>query len=166
MYIQSLVNKYDNEEMNKWENEKMKNRNILIRCVLMLWMVCGGCHTASMVYAYDQSTQPSKSWGYQPVYQSTATTSYVPAAPTCQFHSTSVLIPAARGVGQPAVIANNTPRRSPWDGEPGDDDYPTGVVPDPVDMPVGDIPWLFILILAAGYLAFRYRKKSALIFSF
>jgi hypothetical protein len=33
-------------------------------------------------------------------------------------------------------------------------------------MPIGDTPWFFMLILAAGYLAFRYRKKSALIFSF
>ena len=38
------------------------------------------------------------------------------------------------------------------------------VVEDP--MPIGDTPWLFMLILAVGYLAFRYRKKSALIFSF
>ena len=140
--------------------EKMKNR--FIRHVLIL-LLCGFCHTAAFAYGYDRNDQ-SKAWGYQPVYQSTATTSYVSAAPTYQFRSTSSVYLTSSG--HPASYVpgqqNNGPRRirlsDPFEDEPGEDDYPTGVVPDPA--PIGDTPWLFLLLLSAGYLAFRYRKKN------
>ena len=140
--------------MNKWEIKKMKNRNILIRCVLMLWMVCGMCHTASFAYGYAPNAQ-SKNWGYQPVYQSTATTSYVAAAPTYQFRTTSAYI-SASGESEPynPMIGSSGPRRG-W-GMPGGN--ATGEVND---APVGDSPWGFVLLLAAGYIAFRSRKKRA-----
>lgn len=143
--------------------EKMKNR--FIRQVLIL-LLCGFCHTAAFAYGYDRNDQ-SKAWGYQPVYQSTATTSYVSAAPTYQFRSTSSVYLTSSG--HPASYVpgqqNNGPRRirlsDPFD--PTDEDEPIGAV---TPQPVGDTPWLFLLLLAAGYLAFRYRKKTALIFSF
>ena len=54
-------------------------------------------------------------------------------------------------------------------GDPFDPDGP-GMgeveVEEEDPMPIGDTPWLFLLLLSAGYLAFRYRKKTALIFSF
>ena len=34
--------------MRKGGNEKMKNKFVLIRYVLMLWMLCGVCHTQSV----------------------------------------------------------------------------------------------------------------------
>ena len=146
--------------------EKMKNR--FIRHVLIL-LLCGFCHTAAFAYGYDRNDQ-SKAWGYQPVYQSTATTSYVSAAPTYQFRSTSSVYLTSSG--HPASYVpgqqNNGPRRirlsdpDPFEYDP-DEDNPLGEVDA---QPIGDTPWLFMLILAVGYLAFRYRKKSALIFSF
>ena len=154
MYIPSLVKKYDSE-MNKWENEKMKNRNILIRCVLMLWMVCGMCHTAAFAYGYAPNAQ-SNNWGYQPVYQSTATTSYVSAAPTYQFRTTSAYI-STSGASEPynPMSGPSGPRRGLIN--PGADDNPIGEVPDPA--PVGDTPWLLMLLLAAGYIAFRSIRR-------
>ena len=136
--------------------KKMKNR--FIRHVLIL-LLCGFCHTAAFAYGYDRNDQ-SKAWGYQPVYQSTATTSYVSAAPTYQFRSTSSVYLTSSG--HPASYVpgqqNNGPRRirlsDPFD--PTDEDEPIGAV---TPQPIGDTPWLFLLILAAGYLAFRYRKK-------
>ena len=143
--------------MNKWENEKMKNRNILIRCVLMLWMVCGMCHTAAFAYGYAPNAQ-SKNWGYQPVYQSTATTSYVSAAPTYQFRTTSAYISTSGG-SEPynPMSGPGGPRRGLAWTTPGLDDDPIGTVPDPA--PVGDTPWLLMLLLAAGYIAFRSIRR-------
>lgn len=145
--------------MNKWENEKMKNMNILIRCVLMLWMVCGMCHTAAFAYGYAPIAQ-SKNWGYQPVYQSasTATTSSSATAPTYRFRTTSAYI-SVSGASEPyrPMFSPGGPRRtSPWDWS--DDENAMGEVPDPV-VPVGDTPWLLMLLLAAGYIAFRSIRR-------
>ena len=124
--------------------EKMKNRNILIRCVLMLWMLCGMCHTASFAYGYAPDAQ-SKNWGYQPVYNSSF------AAPAYQFRTTSAYISASGG-SEPynPLSGPSGPRRGLIN--PGTDN-PIGEVDDP--MPVGDAPWLFLLLLAAGYTVCR-----------
>lgn len=130
--------------------EKMKNR--FIRHVLIL-LLCGFCHTAAFAYGYDRNDQ-SKSWGYQPAYNSSSV-----AMPTYRFHSTSVLIPTRDQSESAAWMPGNSrPRRvGEW---PGEEDDPTGVVPDPVDMPVGDIPWLFLLLLIVGYIALRSRRAK------
>lgn len=130
--------------------EKMKNRNILIRCVLMLWMLCGMCHTASFAYGYAPDAQ-SKNWGYQPVYQTSATTSYGAAAPTYQFRTTSAYISASGG-SEPynPMSGPSGPRRGLIN--PGADN-PIGEVDDPA--PIGDAPWIFLLLLAAGYTVCR-----------
>ena len=124
--------------------EKMKNRNILIRCVLMLWMLCGMCHTASFAYGYAPDAQ-SKNWGYQPVYNSSS------VAPTYQFRTTSAYISASGG-SEPYNPMSGPRRGSAWT-TPGIDDDPIGTVPDPA--PVGDTPWIFLLLLAAGYTVCR-----------
>lgn len=130
--------------------EKMKNR--FIRHVLIL-LLCGFCHTAAFAYGYDRNDQ-SKAWGYQQVYNSSSV-----AMPTYRFHSTSVLIPTQDQSESAAWMPGNSrPRRiGEW---PGDEDDPTGVVPDPVDMPVGDTPWLFLLLLIVGYIALRSRRAK------
>ena len=129
--------------------ERMKNR--FIRHVLIL-LLCGFCHTAAFAYGYDRNDQ-SESWGYQPVYNSSSV-----AMPNYQFRTTSVLIPARDQSESVAWMPGNSrPRRvGEW---PGEDDDPTGVVPDPV-VPVGDAPWLFLLLLIAGYLAYRLHLKK------
>ena len=148
----------------------------------MLWLLCGACYTQSVASAATYTPQYA-SWGYRPLY-STATTQtkvvgsgfghasattyqgiystanaavVATSSPTYSFRSTSVYIPAARGVGQPVILADNTPRRSAWD-DPGEEDDPTGVVPDPA--PLGDAPWLLLLLLVAGYVLFRPTKNS------
>ena len=120
-------------------------------------LLCGLCHTAAFAYGYDQNVQ-SKDWGYQPVYQSTATTSYVSAAPTYQFRTTSAYI-SASGASEPynPMSGPSGPRRGFAWTTPGIDDDPVGTVPDPV--PVGDSPWWFVLLLAAGYIAFRSLRR-------
>lgn len=164
--------------------EKMKNR--FIRHVLLL-LLCGFCHTAAFAYGYDRNDQ-SKAWGYQPLYSTAAsaqtkvvgsgfghasTTTYqgiystaraavvATSAPTYSFRSTSVYIPAARGVGQPVVLAEGAAYSSPFD--PTDEDDPIGTVPDPA--PLGDTPWLFMLLLIATFYsikgASRLRDKQA-----
>lgn len=133
--------------------EKMKNR--FIRHVLIL-LLCGFCHTAAFAYGNDRNDQ-SKAWGYQPVYNSSSV-----AMPTYRFHSTSVLIPTQDQSESAAWMPGNSrPRRAgEWPGLEEDDD-PIGVLPDEVDMPVGDTPWLFLLLLIAGYyLIKRYKTKK------
>ena len=127
------------------ENDKMKNR--FVRYVLIV-LLCGLCHTAAFAYGYDQNVQ-SKNWGYQPVYNSTS-------APTYRFYTTS---PYINTIGESRAnsfaLTSSGPRRtSSWDDPDGDEQ---GVVPDPV--PVGDTPWWLMLLLTAGYVAFRSRKR-------
>ena len=131
--------------------EKMKNR--FIRHVLIL-LLCGFCHTAAFAYGYDRNDQ-SKAWGYQQVYNSPSV-----AMPTYRFHSTSVLIPTQDQSESAAWMPGNSrPRRV--DGWSEEDD-PIGVLPDKEDpMPIGDTPWILMLLLTAGYyLIKRYRTKK------
>lgn len=58
--------------------EKMKNR--FVRYVL-IWLLCGLCHTAAFAYSSDPDAQQSKSWGYQPVYSSSTTQPTYGSAP-------------------------------------------------------------------------------------
>ena len=135
--------------------EKMK------RWVIAM-LLCGVCHTAAFAYGYAPNAQ-SKNWGYQPVYQSAATTSYVSAAPTYQFRSTSMYITSSGesesdNPNNPILGSGRIRRTSPWDWSEGDD--PIGEVPDP--LPVGDSPWCLMLLLAAAYIAFRrLRQRKA-----
>jgi hypothetical protein len=137
--------------MSKWENDKMKNR--FVRYVLIV-LLCGLCHTAAFAYGYNQSAQ-SKNWGYQPVYHSGS------SAPTYQFRTTSAYINTIGESRANSLDLNNLPRRtssSPFDWS--EDDDAIGEVPDPV--PVGDTPWFLMLLLAAGYVAFRsLRRREA-----
>lgn len=160
----------------------MKNKFVLIRCVLMLWMLCGVCHTQSVVSAAT-STPQYASWGYRPLHSTAASaqtkvvgsgfghasaTTYqgiystasaavvATSAPTYSFRSTSVYIPAARGVGQPVVLAEGAAYSPPFD--PTDEDDPIGTVPDPA--PLGDTPWLLLLLLVAGYVLYRPTKAA------
>lgn len=141
------MRKYINENISKW---------------LIAILLCGLCHTAAFAYGYNQSAQ-SKNWGYQPVYQSasTATTSSIATAPTYQFRTTSAYI-SASGASEPyrPMSGPGGPRRSIFDDDPGEEDDPSGVVPDPEpDVPVGDTPWCLILLLVTGYLAFHRRLR-------
>ena len=130
---------YINEKLRKW--------------LIAMVFLCGLCHTEAFAYGSGQSTQPSKSWGYQPVYNSSSV-----AMPTYRFHSTSVYIPTQVQSGSAAWMPGNSrPRRL---GEWTDEDDPIGVLPDKVDMPVGDTPWLFLLLLAVGYIALRSRRAK------
>ena len=167
--------------MKKGENEKMKNKFVLIRCVLLLWMLCGVCHTPSVAYADNRTPQSASSWGYQPLYSTAASTQtkvvgsgfghasattyqgtystasaavVATSAPTYSFRSTSVYIPAARGVGQPVVLAEGAAYSSPFD--PDEEDPIGTVTPQPVGEP------LVLLFFALTFLGFRYyRRRNA-----
>lgn len=144
----------------------MKNKFVLIRYVLILWLLCGGCHTASMVYAYER-TSTSVSWGYQPVHSaqySTMSTSAV-STPGCHFQSTSVYINHTPITDHRSMVGRHYMRMSDDDDDDGFPDegegYPIGTLPDP-EAPVGEP--LILLVFAVLYLAiglFRRRKPSA-----
>lgn len=163
MCIRSSGKKYDKEKMRKWENEKMKNR--FVRYVLML-LLCGVCHTVAFAYEYNRSTQ-TKSWGYQSTYQPTYQSTYQSASqktfdpnvaePTFRFRTTSTYINSSgdNDLGGQLSGLSGPRRMSMWDEE----DDPIGVVPDPVT-PVGDTPWCLMLLLVAGYIAFRSRRSA------
>ena len=129
--------------------EKMKNR--FVRHVL-IWLLCGLCHTAAFAYNSDPDAQQSKSWGYQPVYSSSTT------QPTYRFRSTSVLIPTQDQSESAAWMPGNSrPRRA---GEWTEEGNPIGEVDDEEDpMPIGDTPWLFLLLFSAGYLIYRKVQR-------
>ena len=137
------------------EIKKMKNR--FIRHVLIL-LLCGLCHTAVFAHGYNRDAQ-SKSWGYQPVYTTSAT------LPSYQFRSTSVYLTSSRHTGSYVPAQHYGPRRmrlsDPFEEDPDDETTDEiGVVhPDRDEMPVGDIPWLLMLLLASGYVTFRSLKR-------
>lgn len=159
----------------------MKNKFVLIRCVLLLWMVCGVCHTQSVASAATYTPQYASSWGNKPLYSTAAlaqtkvvgsgfghasATTYqgtystagaavvATSAPTYSFRSTSVYIPAARGVGQPVVLAEGAAYSSPFD--PDEEDPIGTVTPQPVGEP------LVLLFFALAFLGFRYyRRRNA-----
>lgn len=166
--------------MRKGGNEKMKNKFVLIRYVLMLWMLCGAFLTHPMASAATRTPQYA-SWGYQPLHSVAAsaqvrvigsgsgcaagggyssatyrgtgsaagTAVAMPSLPTYTFRTTSAYVPASRGGGEPVVLAEGAAYSSPFD--PTDEDDPIGTV---TPQPVGDAPWLLLLLLVAGYVLF------------
>lgn len=125
-------------------------KNCFVRYVLIV-LLCGMCHTVAFAYGYDHNAQ-SNGWGYQPLY-STTTPSATYSAPTYQFRTTSIY---ANSINESNCFSqgnNGLRRTSSFD----DEDDPIGVVPNPT--PLGDAPWLFILLLAAGYIAFRALRQ-------
>lgn len=144
----------------------MKNKFVLIRYVLMLWMLCGASYTLSIASAYDRNTS-SQGWGYQPLQTSSSTTGYtasyggtttrgrVAERPTFHFQSTSILI-SPSDMERMQMMGGNAFLSSIWDDEP------TGPGTGELEpnMPVGDTPWLFLLLLAVGYIALRSRRAK------
>lgn len=56
----------------------MNNKFVLIRYVLMLWLLCGVCHTQSVAYAVNRTTpQSASSWGYKPLHSVSASQVHV-----------------------------------------------------------------------------------------
>ena len=139
----------------------MKNKFVLIRYVLMLWMLCGVYHTSSIASAYDRNTS-SQGWGYQPLQTSSSTTGYtasyggtttrggVAERPTFHFQSTSILI-SHSDMEPMQMRGGNALLSSIWDDEPTG----PGMGELEPEMPVGDVPWLFLLLLAVGYTVCR-----------
>ena len=133
----------------------------------MLWMLCGVYHTSSIASAYDRNTS-SQGWGYQPLQTSSSTTGYTASyggtmttgrmaeRPTFHFQSTSILI-SHSDVDRMQMMGGNALLSSIWDDEPTGPG--TGEV-EPEDMPVGDTPWLFLLLLIAGYLTYRQEQAK------
>ena len=125
----------------------MHGRYLFYIGLMTVWLLIGNHQT---VAAYTQATMPS-AWSTTPTMSSSVQTSY-------QFRSTSSYAPSGRvrvyapGASSPSF----SPRRNDGWGTPGDDDDPTGVVPDPT--PVGE-PYI-LLLFAAFY--FLYRKRKAL----
>lgn len=167
----------------------MKNKFVLIRYVLMLWMLCGASYTLSIASAYDR-TSPSASWGYQPLHGSamsvnssvyrgtltggtTITGTYTPASsrtnaltkPTYQFSSTSAYLDASNVGGMGLLMSGGGMMRSIWDEEPGEGDDPFGEGENPIGtvddpLPVGEP--LVLLFFALAFLGVRYyRRRNA-----
>lgn len=155
----------------------MKNKFVLIRYVLMLWMLCGASYTLSIASAYDR-TSPSASWGYQPLHGSTMsvnssvfggtlaggttiTGTYTPASvqsglfskPTYQFSSTSAYLDASNVGGTRILMSEGGMMRSIWDDEP------TGPGQGEIFVPVGEP--LVLLFFALAFLGFRYYRRRA-----
>lgn len=135
----------------------------------MLWMLCGASYTQSIASAYDRNTS-SQGWGYQPLSTMNGSNYHAMTAPArsdfpvLRFRSTSVYVDKFDMQYTPLMGGDVVLMGDPWSDEPTGPG--TGEVEEEDPMPIGDTPWLFLLLLSAGYLAFRYRKKSALIFSF
>ena len=142
----------------------MKNSVVLIRYVLLLWMLCGACHTLSKASASIQTPQYA-SWGYKPLHNMSNTTAEtgtnssfggLAAKQTYQFQSTSVFIDPSR-LGASYVREEALLRSSSW-ADPSEEDDP---IVEYNPMPIGDTPWLWMLILAVAYIAIRRVRKRA-----
>ena len=140
----------------------MKNSVVLIRYVLLLWMLCGACHTLSMA---SVQTPQYASWGYKPL-QSVSYASEeagtngsfggLATKQTYQFQSTSAFINPSR-LGASYAREEVVLCSSSWD-DPSEEDDPIGEVNL---QPLGDMPWLLMLVLAAAYRAVRRLHERA-----
>ena len=160
----------------------MKNKFVLIRYVLMLWMLCGACHTTSAVlYSSAQpmrssmiTHQPSQpnhslqnnSWGYQPLHSAAPARS---GAYTSTFYSTSAFLSSGTAVTGGVCLGATSPdatlMESSWgdsdgyddEGDPNGED-PIGVIPNPT--PVGEP--LILILFAFAFFGFKYyRRRNA-----
>ena len=126
-----------------------------IRWVIATLLLCGLCYTAVFAHGYDQNAQ-NKYWGYQPVVNNTV------YKPTYQFYSTSPYNPSiSESKADSYVLRNGKPRKvGDWPDDDEDDEI--GVVhPDREDlMPIGDTPWILMLLLIAGYIFTRWYKTK------
>ena len=151
----------------------MKNKFVLIRYVLMLWMLCGASYTLSIASAYDR-TSSSASWGYQPL-SSVASASGMPVngtpvfsgtysaasaqigsydKPNYFFRSTSAYRNSSDIGGMRITKSGAVLMRSGW-GDPDDDeDMPIGTTPV---TPVGEP--LILLFFALAFFGVRYYRR-------
>lgn len=89
--------------------------------------------------------------------------------PTYAFRSTSQMMPAtvsSREYAEPFSPYAPSMRRTRRDGGSGEDDWegddpglPGGGNEPGKDSPIGDIPWVMMLLLAGGYVAYSTRKR-------
>ena len=89
--------------------------------------------------------------------------------PSVQMHSTSTMMSSGSELPQAAVTGTYTtyssgssysprgPQRAADDG----DTPPTDNPPGPNQFPIGDTPWLFMLLLVAGYIVRVGKKYSS-----
>lgn len=148
----------------------------------MLWMLCGVCHTQSVASAATYTPQYASSWGYRPLHSTATTQTKVvgsgfghasattyqgiystanaavaaSSVPAYTFRTTSLYITSSGASGSmySAPTGSGPLRTSSWT----DEDNPIGEVPDPA--PLGDAPWLLLLLLVAGYVLFRPTKAA------
>lgn len=142
----------------------MKNKFVLIRYVLMLWMVCGASYTLSIASAYDR-TSSSASWGYQPLQSVRGASNYAVSygeissavQPSYRFHTTSAYINSSDYDAQSVWRPTGKRRIEGW-GDPNDDEDPA-IGTTPVT-PIGEP--LVLLFFALAFLGFRYyRRRNA-----
>ena len=150
----------------------MKNKFVLIRYVLMLWLLCGASYTLSIASAYDR-TSSSASWGYQPL-SSVASASGMPVngtpvfsgtysaasaqigsydKPNYFFRSTSAYRNSSDIGGMRITKSGGVLMRSIWDDEPTGPG--TGEL-EP-EVPVGEP--LILLFFALAFLGVRYYRR-------
>lgn len=144
----------------------------------MLWMLCGASYTLSIASAYDRNTS-SQGWGYQPLstmngsnYHATTapgtygtTTSHTTKNPlsgrsdfpVLRFRSTSAYADKFDMQSMPLMMGGDVVLMGDTWAEPTEPGM--GEVDDEVDMPVGDTPWAFLLLLATGYLIYRKVQR-------
>ena len=150
--------------MKKGDDKKMKNKFVLIRYVLMLWLLCGAGHTASFASAYERNAS-SQGWGYQPLQSVRGASNYAVSygeissavQPSYRFHTTSAYINSSDYDAQSVWRPTGKRRIEGW-GDPDEEDPIGSVKPTPVGEPI------ILLAFALLYLAiglFRRRKPSA-----
>lgn len=88
--------------------------------------------------------------------------------PTVQMHSTSAMMSSGSELPQAAVTGTYTTYTTrtgsnylPTGPQRASDDTPPADPPGPNEYPLGDTPWLLMLLLALGY-ALRVGKKIGL----
>jgi len=150
--------------MKKGDDKKMKNKFVLIRYVLMLWMLCGAGHAASFASAYERNAS-SQGWGYQPLQSVRGASDYAVSygeissavQPSYHFHTTSAYINSSDNDAQSVWRPTGRRRIEGW-GDPNDDEDPA-IGTTPVT-PIGEP--LVMLFFALAFLGFRYyRRRNA-----
>ena len=131
----------------------------------ILLIICIACSTTAMAVDYKlYETSAFKSTSSTTFYNGSVVNSsplstVSPQVPTAEFHSTSIM----PSTGSHLSISSHA---GVTIDEGGNTQIPSGpkrlpqLPTEPFLDPLGDIPWIFMLILAGGYVASEWRKSK------
>lgn len=135
----------------------MKRKHLIYKWLIAIWLICAG-PAVSHALAYSQAQQPSAwrttpvlSTDRQPAYQFRSTSPFTPIVGQTSYTSTASYNPLEQS------IPKNMRR-----GIDDEEDDPSGDPVGSIDTPIGDIPFVWMVIMACLFAGITKKRKNRL----